>query len=322
MSARVSPRCGRCGLGGAVARRAGRQQQQQGALCRVCFCASVEETVHELVVREGLVARGDRIAIAISGGKDSTALAHIMHRLNTQHGYGAELLLLAVDEGIAGYRDESLAAVHRNAEQCGLPLLVISFADLYGTTLDAVAAHTGGHNTCTYCGVFRRQAFDRGASRLGCNKVATGHCADDNAETVLLNLLRGDSPRLHRCRGASSPGEGACLPRLKPLAGLTEREIVLYAHLQHLDYFATECPYAATAFRGHARRLIKQLEAVCPSAVLDIVRSGDAFTVVSQQQRPSTASPASSTTACTKCGYPTSGNGLCKACSLLASLTW
>lgn len=304
-------------------RVAARRSRGGIAMCKACFCDDLEDEVHSLIVRERLIVRGDRIALAVSGGKDSTALAHVVKRLNDRHGYGAELFLLSIDEGIVGYRDESIATVRRNAAQYGLPLKVVSFSELFSTTMDSVAQRTGGRNTCTFCGVFRRQAFDRGAIELGCTKVATGHNADDTAETVLMNLLRGDSPRLHRCRGAQSGGEGGCLPRIKPFIGLTEREIVFYAHFQKLDFFATECKYAVSAYRGHARNFLKRLETVSPSAVLDIVHSGDAFHVSqathSDDIEAAAGAPQATHRACPRCGYMTSQE-LCQACSLLETL--
>ena len=99
------------------------------------------------------------------------------------------------------YRDDSLETVKRNRDQYGIPLKILSYQDLYGWTMDKIVETVGRKNNCTFCGVFRRQALDRGAMQLGVNKIVTGHNADDIAETVIMNILRGDVARLQRCTG-------------------------------------------------------------------------------------------------------------------------
>jgi cytoplasmic tRNA 2-thiolation protein 1 len=273
--------------------------------------------VHSTVVREQLFAPGDVVAIGASGGKDSTVLAYLMALLNTRHSYGLDLRLLSVDEGIAGYRDDSLATVRRNEVQYGIPLTVVSYKTLYGWTMDEIVAEIGDKSNCTFCGVFRRQALDRGAVHLGATKVATGHNADDIAETVILNLLRGDFPRLSRCADAVT-GRASPLPRVKPFKYAYEKEIVMYAYFKKLDYFATECVYAPHAYRGRARELVKQLEALRPSAIVDVIRAAETM------RFPAAARDAPADTGqverrCVRCGFITSQT-LCKACIFTDSL--
>ena len=159
--------------------------------------------------------------------------------------------------------------------QYDMPLEIVGYDELYGWTMDQVVSQIGKKGNCTYCGVFRRQALDRGAARLGIKHVVTGHNADDIAETVLMNLLRGDLPRLARATSIVTASAASDIKRSKPLKYAYEKEIVLYAHHKGLDYFTTECVYSPEAFRGSARTLIKSLERVRPSAILDVVRSGE-----------------------------------------------
>ena len=219
-----------------------------------------------------------------------------MKALNERHGYRLNLVLLSVDEGITGYRDDSLQSVMRNRDEYGLPLKIVSYGELYGWTMDAIVREIGTKNNCTFCGVFRRQALDRGAmlvkvgvlydddalsllllldflivavrlllsvtcdevdgvaftirrsTRCQADKIVTGHNADDIAETVLMNILRGDIARLSRCTDIITGSEGN-ISRCKPFKFTYEKEIVMYAYFRKLDYFSTECIYAPNAYR-------------------------------------------------------------------------
>jgi cytoplasmic tRNA 2-thiolation protein 1 len=156
-------------------------------LCKPCFLTTFETEIHHTITSTALFTRGEKIAIGASGGKDSTVLASVLKTLNERYDYGVEFILLSIDEGIKGYRDDSLETVKRNAVQYGMPLMILGYEELYGWTMDQVVGQVGKRGNCTYCGVFRRQALDRGAARLGVRHVVTGHNADDVAETVLMN---------------------------------------------------------------------------------------------------------------------------------------
>ncbi|VDP19187.1 unnamed protein product [Soboliphyme baturini] len=230
--------CGRCEAEDAVVRRC----KNGVALCRQCFVDAFEEDVHLTIVQEGFFDNGDTVTIGVSGGKDSAVLLHTLYVLNKRHNYGLNLLMVAVDEGIVGYRDSSLKSVYRQQKRYALPLKVLSYRELFGLSMDEVVSRIGPKNNCTYCGVFRRQALERGSVLCNATKLATGHNADDTAETVLMNLLRGDLNRLHRCvRPISALGDG--LPRCKPLYRCYEKEIVLYARIQvsNLAVTLTSC---------------------------------------------------------------------------------
>ncbi|AGO14228.1 AaceriAER437Cp [[Ashbya] aceris (nom. inval.)] len=305
-------------------------------VCKLCFFHVFETEIHNTIVENKLFQRGERVAVGASGGKDSTVLAYILKLLNERHDYGLEIVLLSIDEGIVGYRDDSLATVKRNQEQYGLPLKIVSYKDLYDWTMDEIVACAGLRNSCTYCGVFRRQALDRGAAMLDIHHVVTGHNADDMAETVLMNILRGDVARLEKSTAILTQSSGSPVKRSKPFKYAYQKEIVLYAHYKKLDYFSTECSYAPEAFRGTARELMKNLEAVRPSCIIDIIHSGETLRL---RPRPKKRAPPPGSVEvradgsvsllrdegfvdgnrCERCGY-LSSNRICKACMLLEGL--
>lgn len=305
---RIMPRaCTSCGTASASVKR----PKTGCAVCKDCFYLQFETEIHQTIISHKLFSPGERVAIGASGGKDSTVLAYVLALLNKRYEYNLDLFLLSVDEGISGYRDDSLEAVQRNKEEYGLPLLVVNYKDMYGWTMDEVVAQIGKKSNCTFCGVFRRQALDRGAVRLEADKVATGHNADDIAETVLLNLLRGDFARLSRCTDAVT-GRESDLPRVKPFKYTYEKEIVMYAYFKKLDYFATECIYSPNAYRGYARQFLKDLEVHRPSVIVDIIHAAEKFVFPEGKNMPTQRT-------CERCGY-ISSQKLCKACVLKDSL--
>jgi len=141
--------------------------------------------------------------------------------------------------------------------------------------------------------------------------------------------MRGDISRLGRCTAICTQGEDT-IRRSKPFKYAYEKEIVMYAYFKKLDYFSTECIYSPDAYRGHARAFLKDLEAARPSAIIDIIHSGEAFELKGEVkatqkiQRTSAFSHMDQslmfiTETCQRCGYMSS-NALCKACHLLEGL--
>ena len=112
-------------------------------ICKECFFHQFELEVHETIVGNELFRRGERVAIAASGGKDSTVLAHVLTTLNARHDYGLNLFLLSIDEGITGYRDDSLDSVKRNQADYAIPLLVVGYKELYGWSMDEIVQAIG-----------------------------------------------------------------------------------------------------------------------------------------------------------------------------------
>ncbi|CAD7013691.1 cytoplasmic tRNA 2-thiolation protein 1 [Ceratitis capitata] len=282
------------------------------ALCKDCFFAAFEAEVHYTIISNDLFKKGEKVAVAASGGKDSTVLAYILKLLNDRHDYGLDLVLLSIDEGITGYRDDSLETVKQNRDDYQIPLKILSYDELYGWTMDRIVEQIGRKNNCTFCGVFRRQALDRGAKLLQVDSIATGHNADDIAETVLMNILRGDTARLGRCTAIRTGSGEDTIARVKPLKYTYEKEIVMYAHYKKLVYFSTECVFAPNAYRGHARAFLKDLERVRPSVIMDIIHSGEQLKFKETVKKPERGT-------CGRCGFVSSQQP-CKACILLEGL--
>lgn len=213
-------------------------------LCKDHYPLWFESRVREAIAQYRLLDKRERVCVATSGGKDSLSLLLVLHRL----GYNVQALL--IDEGIHGYREHTIADCERFCTAHEIPLTVKSFAKAYGKSLDE-ALQPGDH-PCSICGVRRRELLERGARELGCTVVATGHNADDEAQTVLMNLARAHTELFGR-GGPRTEGSTAYLPRVKPLYFLTEKQIMTYAHLHGLVSGFTECPHVPLALRARFR---------------------------------------------------------------------
>jgi cytoplasmic tRNA 2-thiolation protein 1 len=140
-------------------------------LCKQCFTSSIEEKVRSTILRYRMLNHKDIIALAVSGGKDSLSLLHILGKMEGKYPK-ASLVSITIDEGIRGYRNEALNIVRRNCETLGINNHIVSFSDLFGVTMDDVAKQTRQDTLneltpCAYCGVLRRRALNSHRPHLG-----------------------------------------------------------------------------------------------------------------------------------------------------------
>ncbi|MFH1329010.1 MAG: tRNA 2-thiocytidine biosynthesis TtcA family protein, partial [Candidatus Bathyarchaeota archaeon] len=170
-------------------------------LCEKCFSESIVKRVRKTISKYGMLRRDDRIAVAVSGGKDSTSLLHVLYEIEKDFSK-AELFVLTVDEGIEDYRDEALKIVEKNREKLSIEWEKVSFSELYGLTLDEIAEKTmnekGELTPCSFCGVLRRKALNKASKNFKATKLIVGHNLDDEVQTMLLNVVHGDVFRISR----------------------------------------------------------------------------------------------------------------------------
>ena len=277
--------------------------------CQSHFIEDFERIVAETVQKSAMVKDGERIAVAVSGGKDSTALLLCLHKILADR--DVELIAITVDEGIAGYRDDTIKAAKAIAGQLGIEQKIVSFREEYGYDLDQMVQ---GKDTapCTFCGVFRKNALNKMAKRLGACKVATGHNLDDEAQSVMMNYLKGDIQRLMRLRPKrEQPG---LVPRIKPLRDIPEKEIALYCMVNGVFADARECPYAKLSLRADVRDMMNSLENLFPGTKQSTMQGFEKLAEMAKGMRTQV-----DLGACHKCGEPCVED-LCKACQLLVAI--
>jgi uncharacterized protein (TIGR00269 family) len=281
-------------------------------LCRQHFIEFVKRKVTREVRRQVRLPETAVIAVAVSGGKDSVAALRILHDIFGPR-RGTRLVAITVDEGIRGYRPPSLRIVAQNCRQIGVEHHVVSFKDHFGMTMDSTKARWGQSTPCTYCGVLRRHSMNRKARELGADVLATGLNLDDTAQSVLMNICRGDVERLARL-GPHEKVQQGLIPRIQPLRQVTDKEAFLYATLMGYPVHHSVCPYAGGAMRNRFRDIVLELERASPGTRYCILNSYDAMREAIEEKYP----PAK-LAGCTSCGEP-SVDGLCEACRLVQAL--
>jgi uncharacterized protein (TIGR00269 family) len=254
---------------------------------------------------------GATIAVGLSGGKDSTVATVLLDEIFGENPK-VSVEAVAVDEGIEGYRAESLEMAEELCRERGIPLHVTAYEDVAGVDQDTLARESDGP-ACRVCGVLRRRALNALAREVGADWLATGHNLDDVAQTILMSFLRADLEGLARLAPHEEAPEGL-VPRIQPLRAVPEREVALYAHLRGFGVPVDECPHSALATRRYYRDLLHDLEERTPGTRHRLVAAHDELRGPLQEQAAE-----SDLEGCESCGEPTSG-GVCRACSLLQDL--
>lgn len=284
-------------------------------LCKDCFTDDVKKRVKEEAEKQG-VLKASKILLAVSGGKDSLTLADTLASIIDPK----RLIAFNIVEGIYGYnRKEQAIKLNKYLDDLGIELISSSFKEEVGYTLDEMVESANGKrlniSACTFCGGFRRKLINNAGRKVNADLVATGHNLDDEAQTIIANLLRGDIKRLVRIGDVPLKLSDKFVLRIKPLRKIYEWETTMYAYLKGFEFQDVECPYisAKPTLRARVRELLYLIEQRNPGSLLRIVET---FDQISENIRNSTDKKELPT--CRICGEPTSyGRDICKNCELL-----
>ncbi|MEM4315988.1 MAG: TIGR00269 family protein [Nitrososphaerota archaeon] len=293
--------CNICGEGRAVYRR----PYSGETFCRRCFIEAFEKRVMRTVSAYKMFRRNDRIAVAVSGGKDSLALLQVLAKIERRYP-DASLFAVTVDEGIEGYRTESVANAVAVAERLDIPIHVVTFEELYGVNLMEIMERPeisrSGLLACSVCGPLRRKAINYAARRLGATVVATAHTLDDIVQTYMMKVFRGEL-------GYTDVGlrsDGPAIPRVSPFRLSPEKEVVLYAYFTGIPFQTHACPNAHMAMRNPIKEFLAAYEERHPGALYAALRSFERVKTANNK----------SLCYCESCGEPTSRRR-CRPCEIL-----
>ena len=274
--------------------------------CAEHFVEQCRRQVTKAIDEFDMLRPGDRILVAVSGGKDSLAVWDLLREL----GHDADGLYVGL--GIGDYSDTSGAHARRFAEERGLNLVEVDLRTTYGYDIPD-GARAARRAPCSACGLSKRHVFDQAALDGGYDVLVTGHNLDDEAAVLFGNTLHWHTEYLGRQYPVLAARDG--FPKkVKPLVRLTERESAAYCVIRGIDYLVDECPMSAGNRHLVYKEALNDIERASPGAKHAfyfgfLARASDRFTAEAEAERLEL-------TACVSCGAPTTSE-VCAFCRLV-----
>jgi len=219
----------------------------------------ISKRVGRAIMDYQMLSEGDKIAVAVSGGKDSLTLLRVLNDRRAFVPIKYELLAVHIDLGYPCMHPKILGEYFKSE---GIAYHIEKVDILKGKSRKDI--------TCFWCAWNRRKALFETASRFGCNKVAMGHHHDDIVETILLNLffngeISAMSPKQELFNGK--------ITVIRPLAYVEEEMIRRFAKEAGFPHEKCSCPNSVTSKRTKIEHMLKELEKVCPEVKTNIFRS-------------------------------------------------
>ena len=286
---------------------------------------NIEKKVEETIMKYKLMSKRDKVVVALSGGKDSTSVLYILHKL----GYNVSGLM--IDLHLGNWSKMHRENMARFCSELGVEFHIADLKEELGQGIcfiKAVLKKKKNLTGCSVCGIIKRWILNRWAKKLGADKLVTGHNLDDEAQNVLMNFLKGNillgvnsgpaTGGTFSARGVLSR-KGTSVPfssgkgfaqRVKPLFYIPESEIRKYAKSKKFDIDYGKCPCAFGTYRVETREW------------MDSVSDKEKKAIVVNFQRivpKLRKGHVRELKVCKKCGEPTSGE-LCSACKLFIEM--
>lgn len=264
-------------------------------------------------VRDQVDVHDGTLAVATSGGKDSLVCLKMAEMIFGPR-RDVEIVAVTVDEGIEGYRAPGVRAAADLCKDLEIRHVVKRYEAEVDVTMDGLVGDGDLEGApCSTCGVLRRRLLNEAARDVGADWLATGHNLDDVAQSVLMNVCRGDVRKLARL-GPHRESKPGMVPRILPLRSIPEREVALYAHIVGLPVQFEACPHSDRALRGRFRSILHDLEADHPGTRHAILAFFDRVRPLLKDDVDD-----GEVAECPRCGGPSSG-GPCRACELVEDL--
>ncbi len=283
--------------------------RHNASFCQKHFKEYFFKQVEKAIKKEKMISPGERVLIAVSGGKDSLVLWDVLREL----GYRADGLY--VNLGIGDYSDRSEETCIRFASSRSANLYTISLPAFTGGAGIREISRKVRRKACAACGMIKRYLFNRFSWEMGYGVAATGHNLDDEAATLLGNLIGWKEDYLSRQAPVMPSNHPRMVRKVKPLFRVTEKETAACAVMSGIGYIYEECPLARGARSTVYKNTLNYLEQHSPGAKQQL------FYNFLQKGRPGFLQKREDVQlqSCSRCGQPTATE-TCAVCQMLEKI--
>ncbi len=290
-------------------------------LCPKCFTDFFVRRVKRTVEKYRMFGPKDRVAVALSGGKDSVALLDALKRAFPEQ----DIVAFYIDLGIHHYSSHLREKVKALTDRLGVPLHIYDLKEREGYVIDDFLTTKFRSKMCSVCGIVKRAVFTQMAKEVGATVMATGHNLDDTVGTMLSAFFAGDFESISRLKPVLKPLIPGQPKKVKPLFNTPEMEDLYYVVINDLPVQECHCPHSFGASVSRYKRMLDQMEQDNPNVKFQLLsvflkRLVPMYEKVKELEEERTevfleVKP------CRVCGLPTSSpDGICSRCRRVAML--
>lgn len=279
------------------------------------FKRYIEKKVKNTIRKYNLCLKKDKIAVAVSGGKDSITCLYILKKL------GYDIKGITIDALIGDYTKKNLENLKKFCKDNNIKLNIVSFRDEFGTSLcyihSVVRSKGYKYSSCMICGILKRYLLNMYARKWKFDCLATGHNLDDEAQSFIMNVFRNDVILAKRQGPISGTSKSSkFVKRIKPLYRISEEEVVRYSKLMKFPVNYGICPCSSKAYRREYIKILNNFEKKHPDVKYNISKFHERLIMPLKKIKKGKLKEVGS---CEICGEASSKD-ICKVCQILKLL--
>lgn len=283
-------------------------------LSREQFLEYFERKVRKTIRVNNLIGKKERVIVACSGGKDSTATLYLLNKAAKNRNVSIEAL--HIDVSIGKYSEVNKKNIIQFCKANNIALHLASFREEFGSSLcyikDSLRGKGINWKSCSICGILKRYILNKMAKKLKATKIATGHNLDDEAQSILMNLFKNNVALLARLGPKTGIAEfEGFIPRIKPLYMCSEEETALYSKLMDFPVKYDDCPCRIDAYRKEIGEMLDEFDEKHKGTKNGIVKSYMELSPILKK-----AFKEGKVNTCKSCGEPAAKEE-CNTCKIL-----